>query len=105
MSEILERETSVRSVQDNRDWKSVVVAWLVSQSVPTVLLCGILGFMGYAVVVLIPKHIDAINSGYARNSESLDKSVDKIVASQEKDRQLWITLIDRMEGVRLTPCQ
>ena len=104
MSDILEKLVPARSMQDGRDWKSIVVAWLVSQSVPTVLLCAILGFMGYAVIVLIPLHIAAINDGYNRNSEALDRSVDKIVASQEKDRQLWITLIEKMEGIRIEQC-
>ncbi len=76
------------------DWKSLAAKWLVSQSVPTVLLCAILAFLGYVFVYLVPEHLRAIQDGYERNAASLEKSVDKLVSSHEKDRTLWLELIN-----------
>ena len=76
------------------DWKTLAVKWLVSQSVPTVLLCAILAFLGYVFVYLVPEHLSAIQDGYERNAASLEKSVDKLVSSHEKDRALWIDLLN-----------
>lgn len=76
------------------DWKTLAAKWLVSQSVPTVLLCAILAFLGYVFVYLVPEHLSAIQDGYERNAASLEKSVDKLVSSHEKDRALWMDLLN-----------
>lgn len=80
------------------DWKTLATKWLVSQSVPTVLLCAILAFLGYVFVYLVPAHLRAIQDGYERNAASLEKSVDKLVSSHEKDRTLWFELIHSRVG-------
>lgn len=79
------------------DYRTLAVRWLVSQSVPTVLLCAILAFLGYTFIYLVPQHLSAIQDGYARNAEQLEKSIDKMVESHEKDRQVWLDLINKSQ--------
>lgn len=92
-STMAEKSRSVES-EFRGDWKTLAAKWLVSQGVPTVLLCAILAFLGYVFVYLVPEHLSAIQGGYERNAASLEKSVDKLVSSHEKDRALWMDFLN-----------
>ena len=61
---------------------------------------AILAFLGYVFVYLVPEHLSAIQDGYERNAASLEKSVDKLVSSHEKDRALWLELINSRGPLR-----
>ena len=66
--------------------------WLLKQGVPTLLLCAILGFMGYQKIVLDPAHTKTIQDGYEQNATTLSKSLEAIAASHDRDREMWIKM-------------
>lgn len=86
-----------------QDAKEKLVDWLFQQGVSTVLLCGILCFMGYAVIYVVPTHIDQIDKGYQRNADSLSKSLERIVESHDRDRRLFIDLIQGRQVMTENP--
>jgi hypothetical protein len=79
--------------------KEKVLEWVFQQGVSTVLLCGILAFMGYAVVFIVPTHIDQIEKGYQRNAEITAKAIEAIASSHDRDRQMFVDLLNgRLPG-------
>jgi hypothetical protein len=74
--------------------KERILEWVFQQGVSTVLLCGILAFMGYAVIFIVPSHIDQIEKGYQRNAEITAKAIEAIAASHDRDRQMFIDLLN-----------
>lgn len=82
------------------DAKEKLIEWLFSQGVSTVLLCGILVFLAYGVIVLVPTHIAQIEEGYGRNAEIMSKSLDKIADSHDRDRQMFIDLLSGRQLVQ-----
>lgn len=81
------------------DTKEAIVDWLKQQGVSTVLLCAILAFIGYGVVFLVPVHIEMIKDGYREISERHSATVEKLVDSHDKDRQMFV---DLLSGRQLT---
>lgn len=73
--------------------KEKLIDWLFSQGVSTVLLFAILAFLAHGVVVLVPTHIKQIEEGYGRNAEMMSRSLDKISDSHDRDRQMFIDLL------------
>lgn len=57
---------------DTKDWKTLVVSWLLSQGVSTVFLAAILGTMAYmghyAMTIAIPAHLHQIQDGYEKQT-------------------------------------
>lgn len=80
--------------------KEKVIEWIFQQGVSTVLLCGILIFLAYAVLKVAPVHINQIEQGYQRNAEILNKSLDKMVESHDKDRQMFVDLLNGRQLVK-----
>lgn len=74
--------------------KEAIVDWLKQQGVSTVLLCVILGFLGYAVVFLVPEHIRMIKEGYKEVAEVQSATIVKIVESHNNDRQMFVDLLN-----------
>lgn len=68
-----------------------VVAWLVNKSDTTILLFILL----YGVYVKSDAMLAAVQTGYDKNAAALEKSVDKLIAEKEKDRQFMFSLINR----------
>ncbi len=68
-----------------------VTAWLVNKSDTTILLFLLL----YGVWVKSDAMLTAVQAGYDKNAAALEKSVDKLVAEKEKDRQFMLSLINR----------
>lgn len=81
--------------------KEAILGWLKEQGVSTVLLCSIMAFIGYAVVFLVPEHIKMIKDGYKEVSEIHTATVEKIVTSHDKDRQMFIDLLSGRQIVKL----
>jgi hypothetical protein len=77
-----------------QDTKERILEWVFQQGVSTVLLCGILAFMGYAVIFIVPSHIDQIEKGYQRNAEITAKAIEAIAASHDRDRQMFVDLLN-----------
>lgn len=71
--------------------QSKVVAWLVNKSDTTILLFILL----YGVYVKSDAMLAAVQAGYDKNAAALEKSVDKLIAEKEKDRQFMFSLINR----------
>jgi hypothetical protein len=80
--------------------KEKVLEWVFQQGVSTVLLCGILIFIAYAVLKVAPVHIDQIEQGYQRNAETLNKSIEKMMDSHDKDRQMFVDLLNGRQLVK-----
>jgi len=80
--------------------KERVLEWVFQQGVSTVLLCGILAFMGYAVVFIVPSHIDQIEKGYQRNADITAKAIEAISASHDRDRQMFIDLLSGRQLIK-----
>ena len=76
------------------DTKEAIVDWLKQQGVSTVLLCAILAFIGYGVIFLVPVHIQMIKDGYKEISDRHAITVEKLVESHEKDRQMFVDLLN-----------
>ena len=77
-----------------QDTKDRILEWVFQQGVSTVLLCGILLFIAYAVLKVAPIHIDQIEQGYQRNAEILNKSLERLAESHDRDRQMFIELLN-----------
>lgn len=71
--------------------QSKVVAWLVNKSDTTILLFLLL----YGVWVKSDVLLTTVQAGYDKNAAALEKSVDKLIAEKEKDRQFMLSLINR----------
>ena len=80
--------------------KEAIIDWLKQQGVSTVLLCAILAFIGYAVVFLVPVHLTMIKDGYKEVSERNSQTIEKIVESHEKDRQMFVDLLNGRQLVK-----
>ena len=76
-----------------QDAKEKLFDWLFSQGVSTVLLCGILAFIAYGVVFLIPAHNDQIEQGYGRNALIVSKALEAMALSHDRDRQMFVDLL------------
>jgi inner membrane protein involved in colicin E2 resistance len=74
--------------------KEAIVDWLKQQGVSTVLLCAIMTFIGYAVIVLVPQHIAMIKEGYKEVSEIHSQTINKVVESHNNDRQMFVDLLN-----------
>lgn len=82
------------------DTKEAIIDWLKQQGVSTVLLCAILAFIGYGVVFLVPVHIEMIKDGYKEITERHAITVEKIVESHDRDRQMFIDLLNGRQLVK-----
>ena len=76
------------------DTKEAIIDWLKQQGVSTVLLCAILAFIGYGVVFLVPVHIEMIKDGYQEITDRHAITVEKIVESHDRDRQMFVDLLN-----------
>jgi sirohydrochlorin ferrochelatase len=76
------------------DTKEAVIDWLKQQGVSTVLLIALLTFAGYAVTFLVPQHITLIKDGYKEMAESHEATVQKVIDSHDKDRQMFIEILN-----------
>lgn len=65
------------------DWRTLAVRWLSRQSVETVLLFGILLFVGYMAIRVLPSAVEAIKAGY-RDERS---AFGTIIEAQRQDAQ------------------
>ena len=77
-----------------QDTKDRILEWVFQQGVSTVLLCGILVFIAYAVLKVAPIHIQQIEDGYQRNAEILNKSLERLADSHDRDREMFIQLLN-----------
>jgi hypothetical protein len=77
-----------------QDTKDRILEWVFQQGVSTVLLCGILVFIAYAVLQVAPIHIQQIEDGYQRNAEILNKSLERLADSHDRDREMFIQLLN-----------
>lgn len=82
------------------DTKEAIIDWLKQQGVSTVLLCAILAFIGYGVVFLVPVHIEMIKDGYKEITDRHAITVEKIVESHDRDRQMFIDLLNGRQLVK-----
>jgi uncharacterized protein YabE (DUF348 family) len=82
------------------DTKDAIIDWLKQQGVSTVLLFLILLFIGYAVAVLVPEHINIIKAGYREVAETHEATVRKVIDSHDKDRQMFIDLLNGRQLVK-----
>ena len=82
------------------DTKEAIVDWLKQQGVSTVLLVAILAFIGYGVVFLVPLHIQMIKDGYKEIAERHAITVEKIVESHDRDRQMFVDLLNGRQLVK-----
>jgi hypothetical protein len=57
-------------------------------------------FLGYAVVFLVPVHLTMIKDGYKEVSERNSQTIEKIVESHEKDRQMFVDLLNGRQLVK-----
>ena len=80
--------------------KEAIVDWLKQQGVSTVLLCGILAFIGYAVIFLVPVHLAMIKDGYKEVTERHAQTIESMVQSHDKDRQMFIDLLSGRQLVK-----
>lgn len=80
----------VEALKENR---SKLIEWLLQQGVSTILLCAILVFLGYGIIVLVPSHITLIQQGYEKNAASLEKTMEKVVQSHEQDREFFSQML------------
>ena len=80
--------------------KEAIIDWLKQQGVSTVLLCGILAFLGYAVIFLVPVHLTMIKDGYKEVSERNAATIEKIVDSHDKDRQMFVDILNGRQLVK-----
>ena len=77
-----------------QDTKDRILEWVFQQGVSTVLLCGILVFIAYAVLKVAPIHIQQIEDGYQRNAEILNRSLERLADSHDRDREMFIQLLN-----------
>jgi hypothetical protein len=77
----------------DEDTKKTIITWLGQQGISTILLCCILGFIGYGIVVLVPTHLTMIQDGYEKNAATLSRSLEKIADSHDKDREMFMRMI------------
>ena len=78
----------------SEDLKNKIVNWLLQQGVSTVLLCAILSFMAYGIVFLVPTHLELIQKGYEKNASQFTNSLDAVVQSHDRDREMFLRMID-----------
>lgn len=78
-----------------------IIEWIAQQGVSTILLCLILGFIGYAIVVLVPQHIAIIQAGYEKNAAALEKSMEKMAESHDRDREWYAKMLEYSDGRRV----
>jgi hypothetical protein len=76
-----------------QDVKDKLLDWIFAQGVSTVLLCGILTYLAYAIQFLVPAHFEAIEKGYGRNAEITARALESIASSHDRDRQMFIELL------------
>ncbi len=74
--------------------KRRVLDWLFNQGASTIILIGILGFLGYAAIFLAPVHIDMIKQGYKDIADVNSQTIKNIVESHDRDRQMFIDLLN-----------
>jgi hypothetical protein len=80
--------------------KEALIDWLKQQGVSTVLLCAILAFIGYGVIFLVPVHIEMIKDGYQEVTDRHAVTVEKIVESHDRDRQMFVDLLNGRQLVK-----
>jgi hypothetical protein len=80
--------------------KEALIDWLKQQGVSTVLLCAILAFIGYGVIFLVPVHIEMIKDGYQEVTDRHAVTVEKLVDSHDRDRQMFVDLLNGRQLVQ-----
>lgn len=98
----LERSANVGSnTKDPKSWKEQAATWVFQQGVSTVLLVAILCYGAYisqyVVDVAVPKHLDAITTGFKMQAEAHEKAVDKMTNEWVKERELTRELLREMQ--------
>lgn len=81
-----------------KTWREIGINWLVNQGAVTVLLFCICVGGGYMAYVMIPTHLNAIQSGYEKIQERNGLAIEKLAASHEKAVDRIITVLERREG-------
>ena len=93
----------------DQDTKKLVAAWIAQQGVPTILLFCILGFLAYSMVVLIPevdrKRSEEIAERVSALVERQNESLEKLVDSHDKDREVFIELMRLQLPAKPTPAE
>lgn len=93
----------------DNDTKKLVAAWIAQQGVPTILLFCILGFLAYSMVVLIPevdrKRSEEIAERVSALVERQNESLEKLVDSHDKDREVFIELMRLQLPAKPTPAE
>lgn len=85
--------------------KDEALKWLLSQGSSTVILICILSYLAYSVHTQVPKHLEAIQDGYAlqeqrflqaleQRDSKLTDALKQISDSHDRDRELFIRLLD-----------
>lgn len=83
---------------ESTDWKQTILSYSARQGPIFVLLAGVLAFLAYCVVYVVPTHLETINKGYEKNAATLKDSVQILVDSHEKDRQLFEKMMLERRG-------
>lgn len=79
--------------------KEIVIRWLMKQGPVTFLLFAILLAIGYGgyytMTTAIPLHLQQIQAGYDRIANQHETTVQRVIASQDKEREALYRLMDR----------
>ena len=78
-----------------KTWQEIGLNWLINQGAVTVLLFGILSSGGYMAYVMIPKHLETIQSGYEKIEDRNSMAIEKLAAAHEKSVDRIITLLEK----------
>lgn len=88
---------------DKASYKVLLVRWIAGQGIVSGILCLILGAMlyggYYAMHTAIPSHLKQIQEGYERQTTEHTKQIDRITASQDKERETMFRLIEKRVAV------
>lgn len=74
---------------DQKAWWAKYADWVIQQGPSTVMLAVVLYFIGHVVVNVAPQQLKEIQAGYRQITDEHSKTVDKILAAHEKDREAW----------------
>lgn len=84
-----ETQQSQPTLRTSIDWKGRLIDEAFRQGpvfVILLLMIGMIGYLGYySITVAVPDHLKSIKDGYKEVSVQMEKSVDKMAATWEKD--------------------
>lgn len=68
----------------SKGWLTIAAEWAKHQAATTILLAGVLAFLGYFTLTVAPDHFERIDRNYQKAVSDMDATVDKVLTSQEK---------------------